>query len=54
MFFSLVWGRIHKNWKVKKLYKLGWGGQGGRQGVTGELGDAGIYSGNIVGGLAWL
>ena len=32
MFFSLVWGRIHKNWKVKELYKLGWGGQGGRRG----------------------
>ena len=54
MSFSLVWGRIHTNWNVKECYKLGWGGQRGRQGVTGELGDAGIHSGNTVGGLAWL
>ena len=54
MSFSLVWGRIHTNWNVKECYTLGWGGQRGRQGVTGELGDAGIHSGNTVGGLAWL
>lgn len=24
------------------------------RGMNGELGDAGIHSGNIVGGLAWL
>lgn len=30
--FSLAWGRIHTNWNVKERYKLGWGGQRGRQG----------------------